>query len=144
MFNVQPSAVGNSRWFRTSGDTYDNNIRMNFPDNWIWRDGPDTRRNHVVFPLDRTGDVEFRATLHPPTSPNGELVYRIFGGTVLLYTSQPLTSGDSPINVSADVRPHSRLRIELDMRHTGGFNTVFHFDESFLGIENAVVVRIDS
>jgi len=143
LLDMEYSYVGNADWFSISGNEAGSAVLLNFTDRWLWRDGPDVRRNHVVYPLERINDIEFRATLNPPTSSNGELIYRVFGGNRLIYTSPILTNSSSPVRVELDVRPHTSLRIELEMRHTGGWNTIFHFDDSYLGIEDAVIISVE-
>ena len=143
LLDIAYSHVDNTDWFSISETETGNSIHLNFVDPWLWRTGPTVRRNHVEYPLHRINDIEFRASLNPPTSANGELVYRIFGGNRLLYTSPVLTRDSSPARVELDIRPHASLRIELEMRHTGGRNTIFHFDENYLGIENAVIISVE-
>ena len=143
LLDITHSHVENADWFSVSETESGNSIYLNFTDPWLWRSGPNVRSNHVVYPLHRVNDIEFRASLNPPTSANGELVYRIFGGNRLLYTSPVLTNNSSPARVQLDVRPHASLRIELEMRHTGGRNTIFHFDDNYLGIKNALIVSVE-
>ena len=150
LFNRPFLEVGNDDGFAVRGDTSQNHIILGLTGNGVpYSGGRIQFTNHVVYALNMQA-TRFQATLNPPVEVSGsspQLIYRIYGDGVLLYTSPILVPTTSPIPVDVDVRGKIQLRIETQLttahahNNTVGMgnrrNTINH--NNHRGIENAII-----